>query len=178
MAEMTTIARPYAEAVFRRAMETKNPEAWSDRLAWLAAVTMDPQVVGVIGDPRLTREQLTRFILDLGENRLDSEAKSLVELLADNHRLAALGEIAAQFEALVHEQEGILDAEIVSAYAMDEAQMQAVVNQLQRRFGKRVRAQVTVDESLLGGVSITIGDTVIDGSVRARLQQMAVALKH
>ncbi|MBU6994952.1 F0F1 ATP synthase subunit delta [Ferrovum myxofaciens] len=178
MAEITTIARPYAEALFRRAQETGKAAQWSEHLAWLTSLVENEQFAGVISDPRLTREQLVQFILGLSGTPLDSEAQNLLIILAENHRLGALPAIARQYEGLRHEHEGILDAQITSAYPLNEGQVQQLMSRLEKRIGKEVRVHVVVDSALLGGISITIGDRVIDGSVRARLEQMAVALKH
>ncbi|QKE38758.1 F0F1 ATP synthase subunit delta [Ferrovum myxofaciens] len=178
MAEITTIARPYAEALFRRAQETGMAAQWSEHLAWLTSLVENEQFAGVISDPRLTREQLVQFILGLSGTPLDSEAQNLLIILAENHRLGALPAIARQYEGLRHEHEGILDAQITSAYPLNEGQVQQLMSRLEKRLGKEVRVHVVVDSALLGGISITIGDRVIDGSVRARLEQMAVALKH
>ena len=178
MAEITTIARPYAEALFRRAQETGQAAQWSEHLAWLATLVENEQFAGVISDPRLTRVQLVSFILGLSKTPLDREAQNLVAALAENHRLRALPAIARQYEELRHEHEGILDAQVASAYPLNEEQVRHLMDHLERRLGKQVRVHVVVDSALLGGISITIGDRVIDGSVRARLEQMAVALKH
>nr|WP_297501418.1 F0F1 ATP synthase subunit delta [Ferrovum sp.] len=178
MAEITTIARPYAEALFRRAQETGQAARWSEHLAWLTSLVENEQVAEVISNPRLTREQLVHFILGLSETPLDSETQNLVATLAENHRLGALPAITRQYEGLRHEHEGILDAQITSAYPLSEGQVQQLMKHLERRLGKQVRVHVVVDSALLGGISIAIGDRVIDGSVRARLEQMAVALKH
>lgn len=178
MAELTTIARPYAEATFRRALETDQLAQWGVKLALLANLAAEPRVAQAISNPRLTRSQRVQIMVDLCGDQLDQEGRQLLDVLADHHRLSIMGSIAEQYEALRHAREGVLDALVVSAFPMDEHQLQEVIQPLVRRFGKQVRAQVAVDPALLGGVSITIGDVVIDASVRARLEQMSFALKH
>ncbi len=178
MAELTTIARPYAEALFRRAGETGQYAQWSDKLELLAAVAANETVAAAIANPRMTRDQRVALMSDICGDRLDDEGRNLLMVLADNHRLKVLGRIAEQYEALRHEMEGVLDAMVASAFPLDEAQIASLTNDLTKHFGKRFRTQVTVDSALLGGICISVGDVVIDGSVRARLEQMAVALKH
>lgn len=177
MAEMTTIARPYAEAIFGRAVDSAQMVQWSDQLALLANLVNDEKVSEAMGNPRYTRDQKVGFMVTLCGDALNGEGKNLLKVMAENKRLSVLPMVAQQFEMLRHEREGILDATVVSAFSMDTAQIATLTQQLTKRFGQQVRVQVTVDAELLGGFSVSVGDTVIDGSVRARLQQMATALK-
>ena len=177
MAEITTIARPYAEAVFKLALEEKALDRWSDTLQWLSAIASDAEMAALVGNPRLDRAQLAGLILSVSEGKLDQEGKKLVEVLVDNHRIAALPAISRQFETLRHQHEGQLDAQIVSAYALSEQEINSLVAGLEKRFSRKIRPEVSVDAALIGGVKVIVGDVVIDGSVRARIDQMAVALK-
>jgi F-type H+-transporting ATPase subunit delta len=177
MAEMITIARPYAEAVFKLAIEKKAAPRWSDMLALMAAVASDPDMANLVGNPKVDRAQLAEIFESVCEGKLDEDARQLVRLLVENHRIAALPAIHTQFEALRHQHEGILDARITTAFSMTAPELDALVNGLEKRFGRKIRAEVTVDASLIGGVKVTVGDLVIDGSVRARIDQMAVAIK-
>ncbi len=177
MAEMITIARPYAEAVFKLAVEKKAAPHWSGMLELMAAVSSDPDMANLVGNPKVDRAQLAEIFESVCESALDEDARQLVRLLVENHRIAALPAIQAQFETLRHQHEGILDAQISTAFGMSAAELDALVNGLEKRFGRKIRAEVTVDTSLIGGVKVTVGDLVIDGSVRARIDQMAVAIK-
>ncbi len=177
MAEMITIARPYAEAVFKLAFEKKAAPRWSDMLGLMAAVARDPDMANLVGNPKVDRTQLAEIFESVCEGKLDEDARQLIRLLAENHRIGALPAIRDQYEALRHQHEGILDAQITSAFSMTAPELDALVNGLEKRFGKKIRAEVTVDASLIGGVKVTVGDLVIDGSVRARIDQMAVAIK-
>ena len=174
MAELSTLARPYAEAVFRLAREKNVLGEWSERLAMLAAVASDAQMQAVIADPNTSAAraaELIGSITDAGE-----AGKSLLTVLAGNDRLTLLPEISAQYEVLKAEAEGVLEATIVSALEMSEAQKADLMAALKARFGRDVEATVEVDAGLIGGAVITVGDQVIDGSVKGRLQKMAAAL--
>jgi F-type H+-transporting ATPase subunit delta len=174
MAELSTLARPYAEAVFRLAREKNALGEWSGRLATLAAIVSDAQMQAVIADPNTSAAraaELVASIADTGE-----AGKSLLTVLAGNDRLTLLPEIAAQYEVLKAQAEGVLEATIVSALEMSEAQKADVMAALKSKFGRDVAATVEVDPSLIGGAVITVGDQVIDGSVKGRLQKMAAAL--
>ena len=174
MAELSTLARPYAEAVFRLAKEKNVLGEWSERLAMLAAVASDAQMQAVIADPNTSAAraaELIGSITDAGE-----AGKSLLTVLAGNDRLTLLPEISAQYEVLKAEAEGVLEATIVSALEMSEAQKADLRAARKARFGRDVEATVEVDARLIGGAVITVGDQVIDGSVKGRLQKMAAAL--
>ena len=177
MAEITTIARPYGEAVFKLALETHSVARWSETLQWLAAVASDRDMAALVGNPRVSREQLEDVIFSVCGDRLDEEARQLIRLLIENHRVAVLPAIRHQFEALRHQQEGELDALIVTAFELSAEELGNLVQDLERRFAKKIRPEVMLDAALIGGVKVTVGDVVIDGSVRARIDQMAIALK-
>lgn len=174
MAELSTLARPYAEAVFRLAKEKNALADWSGRLGTLAAIVSDAQMQAVIADPGTSAAraaELVASVVDPGE-----AGKNLLAVLASNDRLALLPEIAAQFEVLKVRAEGVLEATIVSAQEMSDAQVADMVASLKAKFGRDVQATVEMDASLIGGAVITVGDQVIDGSVKGRLQKMAAAL--
>ncbi len=174
MAELSTLARPYAEAVFRLAKEKNVLAAWSDRLATLAAIAGNEQMQAVIADPNISAARAGELIGSIAS--ADDAGKNLLGVLAGNDRLTLLPEIAAQFEVLKAEAEGVLEATIVSAQQMSETQKADLMAALKAKFGRDVEATVEVDESLIGGAVITVGDQVIDGSVKGRLQKMAAAL--
>jgi len=175
MAELLTIARPYAEAASKHARESQSLPAWSDALARLSAVADTDTARELIGNPALAPAQLASLLGEVAGG-LDAAQVNFVRLLADNERLAALAEIVSLFEALRNEHEGVLEAAITSAFPIDAAQTEAIVSTLAARFGRKIKASVSVDSDLIGGVSIRIGDEVIDASVRGKLAQMAGAL--
>jgi F-type H+-transporting ATPase subunit delta len=174
MAEPSTLARPYAEAVFRLAQEHNELALWGERLANAALLVDEPQMAALIADPGLDDERVVELMLSMLDGA--PQTANFLRLLAANDRLPLLPEVAAQFDVLRAAAEGVLEARIISAQPLDEAQVEALVTALKSRFNREVQASVTVDESLLGGAIISIGDRVIDGSVRGRLQKMAFAL--
>jgi len=177
MAELSTVARPYAEAVFKLCPDATSSVRWSEVLAFLEIVVRDPAMASLIGNPRILREQLLSVIAEVGGARLDAEAQRFVAALADNGRLPLVPQIRSQFEALRREQEGVLDAHIQSAFALSDGQISTLVRDLEARFKRGIRPAVLVDASLIGGVKVSVGDVVIDGSVRGRLDRMEAALK-
>ena len=176
MAELATIARPYAEAVFRLAKDGNALAAWSDKLAFIAAVYQDPQMQAAIGNPKVTAIDVERLMLAICGERIDGAGRNMIQLLVHNRRLAVLPQIREQFEKLKLEDEGKLDAKISSAYPLDDAQCNQVVNLLSSRFKRKINATVTVDPDLIGGIKVEVGDKVWDASVRGRLQTMAATL--
>lgn len=170
MAEVATIARPYAEAIFALADKAGSLGAWSDALASLALVARAPELVQLYGNPKVSSAQLADLFSAAGE--LPAEARGLVATLTENKRLEALPAIAEQFEALKAEREGAVDAHIASAYALEGAELASLVVDLERRFKRKIRPHVSVDQSLIGGALVRVGDQVIDGSVRGKLEAM------
>ena len=177
MAEHRTIARPYAEAVYRLADASGQFTDWSDMLANLARVAVDPSIGAAIRDPNLSSAKIAGMFLSVLADRLNGEGKNFVQVLAENRRLDFLPEIAAQFEVLKNEREGTLEAEIESAFPMDSGPLQDLVARLEAKTGKRIKPRVSVDPGLIAGVRIVIGDKVIDGSARAQLTALENALK-
>ena len=176
MAELATIARPYAEAVFRLAKEGNALAAWSEKLAFIAAIYQDPQMQAAIGNPRVTANDVERLLLSICGERIDDAARNLIQLLVRNRRLPVLQQIREQFEKLKLGDEGKLDAKISSAYPIDDVQRSHVVSLLSSRFKREINATVTVDPELIGGIKVEVGDKVWDTSVRGKLQTMAVTL--
>ncbi|MGH8777702.1 F0F1 ATP synthase subunit delta [Paraburkholderia sp.] len=177
MAELATIARPYAEALFGVA-EAGDIAAWSTLVQELAQVARLPEVLSVATSPKVSRAQISDLLLSAVKSPLkdNAQAKSLVQMLVDNHRLQLLPEIATQFEALKNAREGAADATIVSAFPLEGTQLNDLVASLERRFQCKLKPTVEVDPSLIGGVRVTVGDEVLDASVRARLASMQTAL--
>ena len=177
MAEPNTIARPYAEAAFRLADAQGKLADWSAALANLSAVAADERVRAVIGDPGLSDAHVAGLIIGILSGKLSGEAENFVRVLAENGRLDVLAEIRAQYEALKNERESVVEAEVYSAFEMDAAQTADLVARLEKKTGRKVRAKVSVDKSLIGGVKVILGDKVIDGSARAQLSALENALK-
>jgi len=177
MAESLTIARPYAEAAFKLARDLGALPSWSDALARLAAVASNDVARELIGTPQLSVTQVAALIADAA-GQLSAEQSNFVHVLADNERLSVLPEIASQFEGLRNEFEGVVDAQISSAFPLSGAQVDDIVATLRGKYGRQVKATVTIDPELIGGVSIRVGDEVMDASVRGKLAQLADALKN
>jgi F-type H+-transporting ATPase subunit delta len=177
MAELATIARPYAEALFGVA-ETGDVAAWSTFVQELAQVAHLPEVLSIATSPKVSRVQVSDLLLAALSSPLkdNAQAKNLVQMLVDNHRLLLLPEIATQFEALKNASEGAADALIVSAFPLEGAQLNELVASLERKFKRKLKPVIEVDSSLIGGVRVTVGDEVLDTSVRARLASMQTAL--
>ncbi|MBI2754471.1 MAG: F0F1 ATP synthase subunit delta [Betaproteobacteria bacterium] len=177
MAEPRTIARPYAEAAFRLADAQGKLADWSAALGNLSAVAVDERVRAAMGDPNLPAARVAGLFISILAGKLSGEAENFVRVLADNRRLDVLAEIRAQYEALKNEREGVVEADIVSAFDLERDQLADLVSRLERKTGRQVKARVRVDPSLIGGVKVVLGDKVIDGSARAQLGALESALK-
>ena len=178
MAELVTVARPYAEAAFKLALESSNLQSWSEMLSMLEIVVTNEEVARRIGDPNVDDQSLQGIILGgLGE-RLDGHGRNFVQLLIENGRLALMSQIREQYEALRREHEGVLEASIISAMPINDTQVQGLRIALEKKYGLKVNTQVEVDPRLIGGVRIVVGDKVIDATVRGKLDAMAAALTH
>lgn len=177
MAEAITIARPYAEAVFKSAQAKNTVKAWSEMLQYAAAVSNEAQVTALIGNPSVSAKQLAEIFLTICKNKLNDEGRSLVMLMAENGRLDVLPQVSQLFEQLKSQYEGILDANIVSAFAMNDGQLKKLIANLEQKFKHKINARVSIDPELIGGVKVEIGDEILDTSVRGKLEAMAVALK-
>ena len=178
MAEPRSIARPYAEAVFRLADEGGKLAEWSASLANLTQVAADERVLRAIGDPKRSTSAVAGMIISVLSGKLSGDAENFVRVLAENRRLTVLGEIRTQFEALKHEREGVVEARVESAFPLDEAQLADLVARIERHTGRKVKASVSVNQELIGGVRVAIGDKVIDASARAQLAALENALKN
>ncbi len=176
MAEVATIARPYAEAVFELADQAQALPAWSKLLANLAQAARHPDMRGCMDNPNLPAERLYGLFASLGGEELGAESQNFVRVLIENDRLALLPEISRIFETLKNEREGVIDAHVTTAFPLGDSQLADLVADLERRFKRRINPQVGVDRELIGGVRIAVGDEVIDGSVRGRLAAMAASL--
>lgn len=178
MAESVTIARPYAEAVFRMAREAGALAAWSDKLRLLAAVARDAEMTAVVGNPKFSAEQVAQLFIAIVGAAGDKELGNLIRVLAENERLAALPEISGIYEQLKSAEEGVKEALVESAYPIDDAQLKNLTSQLEAHFGTRLQPRVAVQPELIGGIKVVVGDRVLDASVRGKLEAMATVLKN
>ena len=178
MAEPVTIARPYAEAAFKLAREQNALAAWADAISLIDDVIQDPQIQTLIGSPDITGPALEALLLGVVGDRIPGEARNFVQVLVMNRRLDVMPFIRQLFEELKREQEGVLEATVISAHKMTDVQVKGLVDALAARHGRKINATVETDPELIGGVRIVMGDKVIDASVRGRLEAMAVALTH
>ncbi len=174
MAEIATIARPYAEALFKVGGVDKPSVAAEVRI--LAGIAGNPQVRQVADNPKVGADRLFDLITSVLKSPVSVLATNLLRTVIDNGRLSALPEIAAQYQALVNASSGVSDATIYSAFDIAPAQLAEVVAALERRFKRKLNASVVVEPDLIGGIRVVVGDEVLDTSVRARLEQMRVAL--
>jgi F-type H+-transporting ATPase subunit delta len=177
MAEPSTVARPYAEAVFRLADASGALSKWGEMLAGLAAVAADARVGAAIKDPNLSDAKVAGLFISILGGKLTGDAENFVRVLAENGRLALLPQVREQFEALKNEREGVMEAEVQSAFPLSDAQVADLVSRLEKKLGRKVKASVSLDKELIGGVRIMVGDKVIDGSARAQLGALENTLK-
>ena len=177
MAELTTLARPYAKAVFAEASEKGALDAWSTDLSVLAAFVADPTLAAVLKHPSLTAKQQAQALIDVCGDKLNEAAKNLVAVLSENKRLTLLPQIAALYEELKAQLQNTVDVVVTAAYALSDAQTEKLAKALKARLQCDVRMTSEVDESLVGGAIIRAGDLVIDGSVTGKLSKLAEAMK-
>jgi F-type H+-transporting ATPase subunit delta len=176
MAELSTIARPYAQAVFDVARVKRQYGEWSAQLQLVASIVSNADVLALIGNTSVRKDQVADLVIGIAADKLSATGRNLVHVLADNRRLGALVEIARQFEELRAAAEATQDAEVVSAFEIDSAQQQAIASALQKRLGRKVNLVCKIDPSLLGGAVIRAGDLVIDGSALGRLNKLTTRL--
>jgi F-type H+-transporting ATPase subunit delta len=177
MAELTTIARPYAEAAFALAREANALPVWSERLHYLSAIVADDAVARALDNPKLTAGDKGALLLSIAGDKLDATVRNFVRVLVEADRVALLPQIATLFDALRHEAEGVAMARIDTALPLTDDELASLTATLAKRFRKRIEATVNVAPELLGGARISVGDTVIDASVEAQLQSMASQLR-
>lgn len=177
MAELATIARPYAEALFKHCSQSGSDlgatVAWVEELAAIAA---DPQLRQLADNPKVNAEQVLGVIAGVARSALPDAARNFLRVILENGRLDALPEMAVQFRGLVNRLSGTSDAIVYSAFPMDEAALAELAGTLEKRFGRKLSLSVKIDESLIGGVRVVVGDEVFDTSIKARLEQMKAAL--
>lgn len=177
MAELTTIARPYAEAAFRIASDANALPAWSEMLRFLTEVATDGRVAAALDNPKLTAADKASLLLSIGGERFDTTGRNFVRVLVEADRVAVLPQIRSLFEALKNDADGVARARIDSAFPLADAQLAELKAALEKRFGRKIDATVNVDPALVGGARISVGDTVIDGTIEAQLAAMATRLR-
>jgi F-type H+-transporting ATPase subunit delta len=175
MAELATIARPYAEALFKAAPQGE-AGAWAEQLDALGAIAADPRLRQFADNPKVGATQVFDVIAGVAKQPLVPGVANLLRTVIDNGRVAALPAIAAQFHALVNGRSGVSDATVYSAFPIDASQLADVSAALEKRFGRKLSTSVQLEPELIGGIRVVVGDEVLDTSVRARLEQMKVAL--
>jgi F-type H+-transporting ATPase subunit delta len=176
MAELHTLARPYAKAVFALAVESGALKQWSETLKPLAAAFSDPQIAHLIGQPALTREQLANQLDQALGSVLDQAARNFLRVLTINGRLSLLPAVAAEFEAMREEIERRIEVEITTAVVVEAAQQQLLVAAVAKKLAREVDVSWKVDDALIGGAMVRAGDLVIDGSVAGELDRLRHAL--
>lgn len=176
MIELTTLARPYAQAVFKTAVENNAVSAWSDMLALLAIVMQDTQMIPVFVNPKVSRQQLTQLLIDICGNQLNANGINLLKLLVKNERLVLAPQIAKLYESFKAQQQGYIDVEVISAYALTKDEQVKLANILTQKLHKKAHISTSIDKRLLGGFLAKAGNKVIDGSIKGQLQQLAKQL--
>ncbi|WP_342244697.1 F0F1 ATP synthase subunit delta [Pseudomonas sp. OTU5201] len=177
MAELTTLARPYAKAAFEYAQAHQQLAAWSAMLGLAAEVSQDDTMQRVLKAPRLTSAEKANTFIEVVGDKFDAQAQNFIHVVSENGRLVLLPEIAEQFELYKAEQEKSVDVEVTSAFALSDEQQDKLAKVLSARLSREVRLHAVEDSSLIGGVVIRAGDLVIDGSVRGKIAKLAEALK-
>lgn len=177
MAELITVARPYAEAVFALAREQNALPEWAQMLRLASGVATDPQMRAALDNPKLHAGAKESLFLSVCGDKLNNDGRRFMRVLLEADRIGLLPEIRQLFDALKDGADGVARAHIASAFPLDEAQLSALKTTLERRFGKKIEATVSIDPELIGGAKIVVGDSVIDGSVLGELQAMANHLR-
>ena len=178
MAESVTIARPYAEALFRVAKESGNLVKWSESVTKLGQLAANPEARSAISDPNVAATQLVDLFRSACGTAVDTELANFIQLLSNNNRLGLLPEIASLYEHYKRAEEGSKQAEIISAFPIDDNQVKALVPQLEAVFKTKLETSVSVDSTLIGGIKVIVGDQMLDASVRGKLDAMATALNN
>ena len=177
MAEISTIARPYAVAIFNLAKEEKSLSDWSDMLALMSSIVENKDIKLFIQDSKVLDVDREKVLLDICGNQINNSGKNLIKLLVEYKRLLILSEITSVFESLKADDEGAMEAQIIMAEKPDEKMVENLINSLEKRFDKKIEGKVVIDKSIVGGTKIIVGDSVIDASVREQLDNLAYTLK-
>jgi F-type H+-transporting ATPase subunit delta len=176
MTDLATLARPYAEAVFKIAKQSNAAEQWSDMLTFLSAVASDADIVATTNNPKVSKVTLQQLLLDISQDQLNQEGINFLKLLVENGRVTLLPEIAGLYEQSRAEDESYVDVDVKTAYAFTQAEEKKLVTTLEKKLSKSVHMSVQTDQSLIAGFWAKAGDTVIDGSLKGQIQQLAKIL--
>lgn len=176
MAELLTLARPYAKAAFEFALSADKLAEWSEQLATAAAVSQTEKIVKVLTSPSLTSVQQAQCFIDVCADQLGANVQNFIRVLAENKRLALLPQIAVLYDEYKANREKSVDVEVATAFELDAELQQKLAKALSSKLERDVKLQSTIDEDLIGGVVIRAADVVIDNSVRGRLSKLAEAM--
>ena len=176
MAELTTVARPYAEAAFRAGVDAKDVAGYGEKLRLFGAAAATREASSLLGNPKVSAKEKAELIFSVAGGNVPDALKNLANTLIENQRATLLPFISEHFERLQREHDGVVKALITSAFALSDADTASLVDGLAKKYGKRVEAEVRVDVSLIGGARVQVGDDVIHASVRDTLDKMAIAL--
>ncbi|RRJ82623.1 F0F1 ATP synthase subunit delta [Aestuariirhabdus litorea] len=176
MAELTTVARPYAKAAFEAAQDSGDLDLWAGMLQLGAAVAKDDSMKLFLDYPALSREQKAAAFVDVCEGKLNEEAKNLFTVMAENNRLGLLPEVSALFENFKAQQEKQIDVKVETAFDMSDKQQSALAQALSKKLDRKVNLSSETHAELIGGVVIRAADLVIDASVRSKISKLAEAI--
>lgn len=176
MSELVTTARPYARAVFELAEDVDAAKDWSEQLGFMSAVATDRDMLALLDNPKLSCQQAADLFIQVCGDQIDDQGANLVKLMSENGRLQVIPEVYGLFEQMCSDAEGVVEAEIVSAYKVRKDQEAAIAKALMKRLGKSVKLTSRIDKSLMGGAIIRAGDLVIDGSLKGQLDKISGAL--
>ena len=176
MSELATLARPYAEAIFERAKETKSAEKWSTALEALELVMENDKLADAVDNPRVSQEDLSGLLIDICKQYADKEAENLIKLLINNKRLNLVRQIRVLFEQMHADDEGYIEVDVKTAFPLTENDAHQLSSSLTKALKKEVHLRTDEDKTLIGGVLIKAGDLVIDVSVQGQIQKLAKRL--
>jgi F-type H+-transporting ATPase subunit delta len=176
MAELTTVARPYAEAAFRAGIDAKDVAGYGAKLKLFGAAASNREAASLLGNPKVSAKEKAELLFSVAGGNVPDALKNLASTLVENQRATLLPFIAEHFERLQREHDGVVKAVITSAFALNDADKSSLVDALAKKYGKRIEAEVKVDASLIGGARVQVGDEVVHASVRDTLDKMATAL--
>ena len=176
MSDFTTAARPYANAVYDLAEQTGALDSWSDALSNLSAVVNDEQVSALLNNPDMGKQQKGELVTGVLGDKLDQQQQNLVMLMAENGRLSIMSDVQEQFEVARAKAENKIEAEVISAFELTAEQTDELANTLKNKLGCEITLTTSIDESLIGGVVIKAGDTIIDASMKSQLDTLALSL--
>ena len=176
MSDFTTAARPYANAVYDLAKESGSLESWSDALTNLSAIVADEEMKKLLSSPEMGSQQKSDLIIQIMGDKLTEQQQNLVKLMAENGRLMSMSYVLDQFEVARAKAENKIDAEVVSAFELTAEQTEELANTLKNKLGCEITLTTSIDESLIGGVVIKAGDTIIDASMKSQLDSLALSL--